>query len=126
MSEDNTIQQNGSKNIDIPIKMSESKSLEEANDKPMKNLRYGSVSTALWKNRARNGKIFFSVSGLKRVYITGQTATYTGTWKETPNLRIQDIPDAILCLEEAYKSAKIEARRLFERKNELITDSEEA
>ena len=94
--------------------------------KPFKNIKYGSVKCAIWKNLAKNGHVFFQVSGLTRCYFLGQNKENVGVYKETPILRLSDLYDAQLCLEEAYRVGKIESRRLFERENQKIAEEEEA
>jgi len=68
--------------------------------KPVKSVKVGSVEVAVWENSSKEGKKFFTTT-LDRNYKVGEE------WKKTGSLRTDDLPKAILALQEAYHFAAI-------------------
>ena len=63
--------------------------------KPMKSIKIGSVEVAVWENASKEGKKFFTTT-MNRNYRDKEE------WKKTDSLRVDDLPKAILALQEAY------------------------
>jgi hypothetical protein len=63
--------------------------------KPVKSLKVGSVEVAVWENSSKEGRKFYTTT-LDRNYKAGEE------WKKTGSLRDNDLPKAILALQEAY------------------------
>lgn len=63
--------------------------------KPAKSVKIGGIEVAVWENSSRDGKKFFTTT-LERNYKDGEE------WKKTNSLRDNDLPKAILALQEAY------------------------
>ncbi|MEK6958626.1 MAG: hypothetical protein AABW59_01130 [archaeon] len=68
--------------------------------KPTKALKVGPVEVAVWENTSKDGKKFFSTT-LERNYKDGEE------WKKTNSLRVDDLPRAILALQQAYEFVAI-------------------
>jgi hypothetical protein len=69
---------------------------EEKNSSgPVKKVKVGAVEVAVWENSSKEGKKFFTTT-MERNYKTGEE------WKKTNSLRMDDLPKAILALQEAY------------------------
>lgn len=74
--------------------------LNEKMTKPIEKFQYGAVSCAVWKNEHKvNGKLIVSIS----VTIDRAYKDKEGEWKHTDFLGVNDIPKAILALNEAYQ-----------------------
>lgn len=69
--------------------------------KPIKSVKIGGIEVAIWENFSRDGKKFFTTT-LERNYKDGED------WKKTNSLRNNDLPKAILALQEAYHFVSIE------------------
>ena len=65
---------------------------------PEKKIRAGPIAIAIWRNKSGNGDSFYSVSFEKRFKQEG-----SDEWRSTNSLNKNDIPKAILALQEAYK-----------------------
>ncbi|HPM86057.1 MAG: hypothetical protein PHY04_01060 [Candidatus ainarchaeum sp.] len=63
--------------------------------KPVKNVKLGGIEVAVWENSSKEGKKFFTTT-IDRNYKVGED------WKKTNSLRDNDLPKAILALQEAY------------------------
>ena len=63
---------------------------------PEKKIKVGNIQVAVWRNKSKTGDTFYSVS-FEKYYKDGDD------WKSTTSLNRNDIPKAILALEEAYK-----------------------
>jgi len=63
--------------------------------KPVKSVKVGSVEVAVWENSSKEGRKFYTTT-LDRNYKAGEE------WKKTSSLRDNDLPKAILALQEAY------------------------
>ncbi|MCX6803220.1 MAG: hypothetical protein NTY48_01465 [Candidatus Diapherotrites archaeon] len=63
--------------------------------KPVKSVKVGSVEVAVWENSSKDGKKFYTTT-LDRNYKTGEE------WKKTNSLNNDDLPKAILALQEAF------------------------
>ena len=63
---------------------------------PEKKIKVGNVQVAIWRNKSKLGEPFYSLS-FEKYYKDGED------WKSTTSLNKNDIPKAILALEEAYK-----------------------
>ena len=68
---------------------------EKSNSGPVKKVKVGAVEVAVWENSSKEGKKFFTTT-MERNYKTGEE------WKKTNSLRMDDLPKAILALQEAY------------------------
>jgi len=68
--------------------------------KPVKSVKVGSVEVAVWENSSKDGKKFFTTT-LDRNYKVGEE------WKKTGSLRTDDLPKAILALQQAYEFTAI-------------------
>ena len=73
--------------------------MENEGNKPEKKFSTGAISCAVWRNEAvKDGKeSSFHTVTLQRSYKKGDK------WEHTQSLRVNDLPKAALCLEEAYK-----------------------
>ncbi len=67
-----------------------------AKNAPEKKIKVGNIQVAIWRNKSKSDDTFYSVS-FERYYKDGEL------WKSTTSLNKNDIPKAILALEEAYK-----------------------
>jgi len=77
--------------------MSESNTEHSA---PVKKVKVGGVEVAVWENSSKDGKKFFTTT-MERNYKVGED------WKKTSSLRTDDLPKAILALQEAYHFAAV-------------------
>lgn len=66
---------------------------------PIKKFKVGSVEVALWENESTKGK--FLSSTLNRSF-----KDQNGEWKTTSSFRVNDIPCAVMALQEAFKYSK--------------------
>ena len=75
--------------------------MNETNNKPIANIKVGSVRASIWKNQRQNenGNSFESV----KVVLDRTYKDKTGNYSSTHSLDINDIPKAILALEKAYE-----------------------
>jgi hypothetical protein len=62
---------------------------------PAKKVKVGGIEVAVWENSSKEGKKFFTTT-MERNYKMGEE------WKKTNSLRTDDLPKAILALQEAY------------------------
>lgn len=72
-----------------------------ANNKPVKNIRSGSIQVSIWENEGKefNGKKSkYNTLTAKRSYKDEK-----GEWKDTESFRTADIPKLQLCLNKAYE-----------------------
>jgi len=69
--------------------------MEELTMKPVKSVKLGGIEVAIWENSSKEGNKFFTTT-LERNYKDGEA------WKKTNSLRDNDLPKAILALQEAY------------------------
>jgi hypothetical protein len=65
------------------------------NNSPVKKVKVGAIEVAVWENSSKEGKKFFTTT-MERNYKAGED------WKKTSSLRTDDLPKAILALQEAY------------------------
>jgi len=65
---------------------------------PEKKIRAGPIAVAIWRNKTEKGDAFYSVSFEKRFKKEG-----SDEWRSTNSLSKNDIPKAVLALQEAYK-----------------------
>lgn len=63
--------------------------------KPIKSVKLGGIEVAIWENASKEGNKFFTTT-IERNYKNGED------WKKTNSLRNEDLPKAILALQEAY------------------------
>ncbi|MGI6589260.1 MAG: hypothetical protein ACOX1V_01190 [Candidatus Iainarchaeum sp.] len=63
--------------------------------KPVKSVKLGGIEVAVWENSSKEGNKFFTTT-IDRNYKVGEN------WKKTNSLRNEDLPKAILALQEAY------------------------
>ena len=63
---------------------------------PKAKFNIGAVQVAVWENEGTQGKVFPSVSIVKR-YKNGEE------WKNTNSFKASEIPQAILALQKAYE-----------------------
>ena len=63
---------------------------------PVKKWRFGAVSVNVWKNSGEKGD-YYTVDS-QRGY-----KDRNGEWKNTGSLRLNDMPKAVLGINEAYK-----------------------
>ena len=66
------------------------------NVKPAKSVKVGAVEVAVWENSSKEGRKFFSTT-IERNYKDGEE------WKKTGSLRDNDLPKAILALQQAFE-----------------------
>ena len=64
--------------------------------KPVKSVKVGAIEVAVWENSSKEGRKFFSTT-IERNYKDGEE------WKKTGSLRDNDLPKAILALQQAYE-----------------------
>jgi hypothetical protein len=65
-------------------------------NKPAKSVKVGAIEVAVWENSSKEGRKFFSTT-IERNYKDGEE------WKKTGSLRDNDLPKAILALQQAYE-----------------------
>lgn len=75
---------------------------ENSGNRPKENIRVGNCKVAIWEQEGKNGK-FLTVS-TQRSYRDSN-----GEWKNTTQLRINDIPSMRTALQKAFEYAKINA-----------------
>lgn len=65
-----------------------------------KKFRAGAISATVWKNvTAKDGQTFdYNTVSLERSY-----KDQSGAWKNTPSMRLNDLPKAALVLQEAFR-----------------------
>jgi len=78
--------------------------VEEMN-KPIKKIIAGSVSATIWSNKVTKDDKTFDLKSIttERSYTTDNGES----WNSTNSMRVQDLPDLKLVVEEAYKYLKI-------------------
>lgn len=77
-------------------------------NKPEVEFKFGYCKVAVWANEKEDGKIMKSISPVTKSYKDKEEE-----WKNTTNLLTSDLPDAILCLQEAQR---------YLRKREIKTE----
>jgi len=78
------------------------KKLDEKAAAPVKKVKVGAVEVAVWENSSKEGRKFFTTT-MDRTYKVGEE------WKKTGSLRADDLPKAILALQEAFHFVAIKA-----------------
>ena len=75
--------------------------MDENKNKPLVNIKVGSVRAAIWKNQRQNenGNSFESV----KVVLDRTYKDRSGNYSSTHGLDVNDIPKAIFALMEAYE-----------------------
>jgi predicted nucleic acid-binding protein len=75
--------------------------MDENKNKPIANIKIGSVRAAIWKNQRQNenGTSFESV----KVVLDRTYKDRSGNYSSTHSLDVNDIPKAILALMKAYE-----------------------
>jgi hypothetical protein len=75
--------------------------MDENKNKPIANIKVGSVRTAIWKNQRQNenGNSFESV----KVVLDRTYKDRSGNYSSTHSLDANDIPKAIFALMKAYE-----------------------
>lgn len=68
----------------------------ETPNRPEKKFRAGAISVTVWRNTSEKGE--FSSVQLDKSYKDKQ-----GEWQKTSSLNINDVPKAMIALQEAYK-----------------------
>jgi len=68
--------------------------------KPVKSVKVGAIEVAVWENSSKEGRKFFSTT-LDKNYKDGEA------WKKTTSLGADDLPKAILALQQAYEFVAI-------------------
>lgn len=68
--------------------------------KPVNVEKVGGISVSTWENSSEKGGKFYTMT-LQRCYKDGEEFKYTG------NLRVNDIPKAILALQKTYEKAVV-------------------
>jgi len=63
--------------------------------KPVKSVKIGAIEVAVWENSSKEGNKFFTTT-IERNYKNGEE------WKKTGSFHNDDLPKAILALQEAY------------------------
>ena len=75
---------------------------EKPTNQPEKKFRSGAISATIWKNQGVSKKtgeqVSFNSVTLQRSYTDKQ-----GQWQNTNNLRLNDLPRAILVLNKTYE-----------------------
>ena len=64
---------------------------------PIKKFSSGGIQVAVWENESKNGATFHSVS------IDRRYKDKNDEWKSTTSLKQNDIPKAVLALQEAFR-----------------------
>ena len=73
---------------------------KHSSSRPENNFRAGALSSTIWKNRAqKDGRSFETHS----VVIARGYKNKQGEWQNSSSFRAQDLPQAALLLQEAYK-----------------------
>ncbi|MBI4146525.1 hypothetical protein HY489_04260 [Candidatus Woesearchaeota archaeon] len=75
---------------------------------PARRFTTGAISATVWKNSNvnRDGKVFETHTvSLQRRY-----ADRSGQWQSTNSLRVNDLPKAMLVLDEAYKFLVLQSK----------------
>lgn len=65
---------------------------------PEKSIRAGPVKVSVWRNKTEEGRPYYSVS-FEKQYLDEES----DEWKTSSSLMKNDIPKAILALQEAYR-----------------------
>jgi hypothetical protein len=75
--------------------------MDENKNKPIANIKVGSVRAAIWKNQRQNenGNSFESV----KVVVDRTYKDRSGNYSSTHSLDVNDIPKAIFALMKAYE-----------------------
>ena len=76
--------------------------MENTKDKPVRNIKVGSIQLAIWKN-SKDDKEWLTYT-YSRSYKDDKD-----NWQNTTSLRTQDLPDLHRALELAFDYAKIES-----------------
>jgi hypothetical protein len=94
-------------------------------NQPKKKFNAGAISVAIWENqgvsKTAGQTVSFNTVSLQRGYKDKE-----GNWKSTNNLRVADIPKAILVLQKAYEHLTLrEFEATTQGSNEITNVSEE-
>jgi hypothetical protein len=65
--------------------------------KPEKKFTAGTIAATIWRNQTADGQEYHSISFSRRY------KDKEGNWKDTSSLTKNDLPRAIVVLQEAYK-----------------------
>jgi len=84
---------------------------------PVKKFSVGAIQVAVWKNEAKSGNVFNTIS-LDRVY-----KDKNEKWKNTGSLRQGDLPKAILALQKAYEYLSLREPEAAEQKREMLAEA---
>lgn len=91
-------------------------------NEPEKNFKLGSVGCAVWLNHSKKeNRPFFTVSGVTRTYMNEKT----GKLDSTSTLRVSDLPDAVIVLQQAYLFVKEKTKELNKKAKEEDEDDED-
>lgn len=69
---------------------------EQKKNTPEKKFKIGGVTTTLWKNQSSKGEFYTMTT-------TRSYKDQNGTWQTSETLRANDVPKAILSLQQAYE-----------------------
>jgi len=67
---------------------------------PIKKFSAGAIQVAIWKNESQTTE---GSSSYNTISITRRYKSKEREWKSSSSLRLNDIPKAVLALQEAYK-----------------------
>lgn len=71
------------------------------NKKPIQKFKAGAIDASVWENSKQINGVPVTVYA---VTLDRKYKDKNGTWQSTSSLNVNDIPKAIVALEEAYKS----------------------
>ncbi len=69
--------------------------------KPIKTLRIGTISLSAWENQGEENKVFHTFT-FQRSYKDKDE-----NWKQTQQLRLEDLPKLKILMEEMYKQISL-------------------
>ncbi len=78
------------------------KQIQAEKNMPAMKFRAGAIAATIWANKAMSktgSEVTFQTISLERSY-----KDKDGNWQSTPKLRTNDLPKAMLVLQEAYKN----------------------
>lgn len=85
---------------------------------PIKKFSAGAIQVAIWENETVLAE---GSSSYNTISITRRYKAKDGEWKSSSSLRLNDIPKAILALQEAYKYLALKEPETSAREVDAVT-----
>ena len=84
---------------------------------PIKKFSAGAVHVAVWENETQSAE---GSSSYNTISITRRYKAKDGEWKNSSSLRLNDVPKAVLALQEAYKYLALKEPEIVSKESEVM------